>query len=76
MKIPSIDLAKTYKLNIYFYNGGNYICVDSQKCNQNITSLDKLHHFIEVKLKFFIDFEKEEKWLEDGKERIPIFSKY
>jgi hypothetical protein len=26
---------------------GNYICQDSQKCNQNITTLDKLHDFIE-----------------------------
>lgn len=26
---------------------GNYICQDSQKCNQNITTMDKLHDFIE-----------------------------
>lgn len=30
-----------------FIKRGNYICEDSQKCNQNITTLDKLNDFIE-----------------------------
>ncbi|MUK88940.1 elongation factor G-binding protein [Ornithinibacillus sp. L9] len=30
-----------------FTKRGNYICVDSEKCNQNITSLDKLHGLVE-----------------------------
>lgn len=29
-----------------FINRGNYICQDSQKCNHNIISLEKLHDFI------------------------------
>jgi Holliday junction resolvasome RuvABC DNA-binding subunit len=29
-----------------FIKRGNYICQDSQICNQNITELDKLHDFI------------------------------
>ncbi len=29
-----------------FINRGNYICLDSQKCNQNIITLDKLHDFM------------------------------
>ncbi|WP_075983057.1 FusB/FusC family EF-G-binding protein [Bacillus massilinigeriensis] len=29
-----------------FTKRGNYICEDSQKCNQNITSLEKLNDFI------------------------------
>lgn len=31
-----------------YTNKGNYICKDSLKCNQNIMSLDKINHFIEV----------------------------
>ncbi|MFC5541639.1 FusB/FusC family EF-G-binding protein [Ureibacillus thermophilus] len=31
-----------------YVNRGNYICKNSVKCNQNITSLDKLNSFIEV----------------------------
>jgi len=31
-----------------FTKRGNYICQDSKKCNQNITSLDKLHDFIQL----------------------------
>ncbi|WP_052345907.1 FusB/FusC family EF-G-binding protein [Paucisalibacillus sp. EB02] len=31
-----------------YTNRGNYICVDSHKCNQNLTTLDKLHYFIEL----------------------------
>lgn len=31
-----------------YTNRGNYICQDSQKCNQNITSLDKLEDFIQL----------------------------
>jgi len=31
-----------------FTNRGNYICNDSQKCNQNIKTLDKLYQFIEL----------------------------
>lgn len=27
---------------------GNYICEDSQKCNNNLTNLEKLHDFIEL----------------------------
>jgi hypothetical protein len=27
---------------------GNYICQDSEKCNQNLITLDKLHEFIEL----------------------------
>lgn len=27
---------------------GNYICVDSQTCNENLVQLDKLHAFIEL----------------------------
>ncbi|MFB7140222.1 FusB/FusC family EF-G-binding protein [Gottfriedia sp. NPDC056225] len=34
------------KIEGTFTQRGNYICKDSQKCNQNITSLDKLHDFI------------------------------
>lgn len=30
-----------------FTKRGNYICRDSQKCNENLTSLDKLHEFVE-----------------------------
>ncbi|ALC83503.1 MULTISPECIES: FusB/FusC family EF-G-binding protein [Bacillus] len=30
-----------------FTKRGNYICQDSQKCNHNMTTLDKLHDFIE-----------------------------
>lgn len=30
-----------------FTKRGNYICQDSQTCNHNLTSLDKLHDFIE-----------------------------
>jgi hypothetical protein len=30
-----------------FIKRGNHICQDSQKCNQNITTLDKLNDFIE-----------------------------
>jgi hypothetical protein len=30
-----------------FVKRGNYICQDSQICNHNLTSLDKLHDFIE-----------------------------
>ncbi|TDL30837.1 elongation factor G-binding protein [Jeotgalibacillus sp. S-D1] len=29
-----------------FVKRGNYICKDSEECNRNITSLDKLHDFI------------------------------
>lgn len=29
-----------------FTKRGNYICQDSQACNQNLTTLDKLHDFI------------------------------
>lgn len=29
-----------------FIKRGNYICQDSQKCNQNLTTLDKLNDFI------------------------------
>lgn len=29
-----------------YTNRGNYICNDSQKCNQNIRSLEKLHDFV------------------------------
>ncbi|MFX3625688.1 MAG: FusB/FusC family EF-G-binding protein [Ectobacillus sp.] len=29
-----------------FIKRGNYICQDSQKCNHNLTTLDKLHGFI------------------------------
>lgn len=31
-----------------YTNRGNYICKDSQKCNENITSIDKLNYFIEI----------------------------
>lgn len=31
-----------------FIKRGNYICQDSQKCNNNITSLDKLKDFVEL----------------------------
>lgn len=31
-----------------YTNRGNYICSDSQKCNQNIKTLDKLYQFIEL----------------------------
>ncbi|MBS4197728.1 FusB/FusC family EF-G-binding protein [Bacillus sp. FJAT-49870] len=31
-----------------YTNRGNYICSDSQKCNQNIKTLDKLNQFIEL----------------------------
>ncbi|WP_144511864.1 FusB/FusC family EF-G-binding protein [Bacillus sp. FJAT-22090] len=31
-----------------FIKRGNYICQDSQECNHNITSLDKLHDFVEL----------------------------
>ncbi|MBS4202367.1 FusB/FusC family EF-G-binding protein [Bacillus sp. FJAT-49732] len=31
-----------------FTNRGNYICNDSQRCNQNIKTLDKLYNFIEL----------------------------
>ncbi|MBP3953238.1 FusB/FusC family EF-G-binding protein [Bacillus suaedae] len=31
-----------------YTNRGNYICKDSVKCNQNITTLDKLYDFIEI----------------------------
>ncbi|WP_232696014.1 FusB/FusC family EF-G-binding protein [Brevibacillus daliensis] len=27
---------------------GNYICQDSKKCNENITTLDRLHDFVEL----------------------------
>ena len=30
-----------------FIKKGNYICLDSMKCNQNITTLDKMNDFIE-----------------------------
>ncbi|KMY53297.1 ferrous iron transporter A [Bacillus sp. FJAT-27231] len=30
-----------------FTKRGNYICQDSEKCNQNLTSLDKLQDFVE-----------------------------
>ncbi|RWR11120.1 FusB/FusC family EF-G-binding protein [Siminovitchia fortis] len=30
-----------------FTNRGNYICDDSQECNRNLQSLDRLEHFIE-----------------------------
>ncbi|PEJ57732.1 elongation factor G-binding protein [Bacillus sp. AFS002410] len=36
------------KIEGTFTQRGNYICKDSQKCNQNITSLDKLHDFITI----------------------------
>jgi hypothetical protein len=31
-----------------FIKRGNYICQDSQKCNQNLTSLDKINEFLEL----------------------------
>ncbi|WP_419959702.1 FusB/FusC family EF-G-binding protein [Psychrobacillus sp. BM2] len=31
-----------------FITRGNYICQDSQKCNENIVSLDKLNNFVEL----------------------------
>ncbi|MBS4220715.1 FusB/FusC family EF-G-binding protein [Bacillus sp. FJAT-49711] len=31
-----------------YTNRGNYICNDSQKCNENIKTLDKLYQFIEI----------------------------
>lgn len=31
-----------------FTTKGNYICVDSQKCNNNLTSMKKLHDFFEI----------------------------
>jgi hypothetical protein len=31
-----------------FIRRGNYICQDSQKCNENLISLEKLENFIEV----------------------------
>ncbi|SDO10442.1 FBP C-terminal treble-clef zinc-finger [Psychrobacillus sp. OK028] len=31
-----------------FITRGNYICRDSQKCNENIVSLDKLNNFVEL----------------------------
>ena len=31
-----------------FITRGNYICQDSQKCNENIVSLDKLNKFVEL----------------------------
>lgn len=31
-----------------FIKRGNYICQDSRNCNQNITSLNKLHDFIQL----------------------------
>jgi len=31
-----------------YTNRGNYICNDSQKCNKNIKTLDKLYQFIEI----------------------------
>lgn len=31
-----------------FITRGNYICQDSQKCNENIISLDKLNKFVEL----------------------------
>ncbi|MCJ7842409.1 FusB/FusC family EF-G-binding protein [Lederbergia sp. NSJ-179] len=31
-----------------YTNRGNYICTDSQTCNQNLRTLDKLEHFIEL----------------------------
>jgi hypothetical protein len=31
-----------------YTNRGNYICADSNNCNQNLTSLDKLKKFIEL----------------------------
>ncbi|HZG72547.1 MAG TPA: FusB/FusC family EF-G-binding protein [Chondromyces sp.] len=31
-----------------FIKRGNYICQDSQICNQNLTTLDKLNNFIEL----------------------------
>lgn len=31
-----------------YTNRGNYICADSHKCNQNLTTLDKLHYLIEL----------------------------
>jgi hypothetical protein len=30
-----------------FIKRGNYICQDSQKCNQNMINLEKLHAFID-----------------------------
>lgn len=30
-----------------FIKKGNYICIDSLKCNENLISVDKLHEFIE-----------------------------
>lgn len=37
--------AKSSSRDIHIKRG-NYICVDSKKCNENITALDKLHGFI------------------------------
>lgn len=31
-----------------FITRGNYICQDSQKCNENIVSLDRLNNFVEL----------------------------
>lgn len=34
-----------------FISRGNYICQDSQKCNQNLLSLDKLNEFVNLIVK-------------------------
>lgn len=49
-KVEEVGLfmAKVKSGQETYTSRGNYICKDSQKCNQNITTLAKLHDFVDL----------------------------
>ncbi|GAE29703.1 FusB/FusC family EF-G-binding protein [Halalkalibacter hemicellulosilyticus] len=41
-------MAKVKSGKETYTNRGNYICADSFKCNENLTTLDQLNHFVKI----------------------------